>query len=123
MIRMSGFENINDIIKGQYDGDQVTLRGWIYNKRSSGGIQFINIRDGSGVIQCTLNKKRIGAETFDIVDGLPLESTIQLEGIVNEDSRAPEGREVQVIRITEYNAAMQDYPIVKKEHGLKRGVS
>jgi len=119
MIRMSGFENINDIIKGLYDGDQVTLRGWIYNKRSSGGIQFINIRDGSGVIQCTLNKKSIGAETFDIVDGLPLESTIQLEGIVNEDSRAPEGREVQVIRITEYNAAMQDYPIVKKEHGLE----
>lgn len=116
---MSGFANINDIIKGKHDGDQVSLRGWIYNKRSSGGIQFINIRDGSGVLQCTLNKKIVGAETFDIVEGLPLESTIQLEGTVNEDHRAPEGREVKVSKIAEYGAALQDYPIVKKEHGIE----
>lgn len=116
---MSGFANIKDIIHGKYDGNKITLRGWIYNKRSSGGIQFINIRDGSGVLQCTLNKKIIGIENFDIVEGLPLESTIQLEGIVNEDSRAPDGREVNVTNIVEYNAAMLDYPIVKKEHGLE----
>ena len=116
---MSGLVHISDIIDGRFDGVDVTLKGWLYNKRSSGGIQFITLRDGSGVIQCTLNRKTLGNEVFDEVDGLPIESTLTIQGTVNPDSRAPDGREVYVKSVSEVISAMPDFPIVKKEHGIE----
>ena len=115
---MSGLVHISDIIDGRFDGVEVTLKGWLYNKRSSGGIQFITLRDGSGVIQCTLNRKSLGNEVFDKIDGLPIESTLTIQGTVNPDSRAPDGREVYVKSVSEVVSAMPDFPIVKKEHGI-----
>ncbi len=94
---MTGFVKSADILKGKFeDGADVKIRGWIYTSRSSGGIQFLKLRDGSGVIQCTLNKRNVGKETFGKVEKYPLETTIELMGSVKEDSRAPGGWEVHV---------------------------
>ena len=69
---MTGFVKTGDILGGKYeDGAKVKIRGWIYTSRSSGGIQFLELRDGSGVIQCTLNKRNVGEETFDKIEKYP----------------------------------------------------
>ncbi len=116
---MAGFVRVVDILDGAHDGAQVRLRGWLYNKRSSGGIQFLSVRDGTAVVQCTLNRRDLGEEVFREVEGLPLESTVVLEGVVNVDERAPDGREVSVASVVEAVAAMLDFPITKQEHGVE----
>jgi len=116
---MAGFIRVVDILDGAHDGVQVRVRGWLDNKRSSGGIQFISVRDGTAVVQCTLNRRDIGEEVFREVEGLPLESTVVLEGVVNVDERAPDGREVSVKRVVAMEAAMLDFPITKQEHGVE----
>jgi asparaginyl-tRNA synthetase len=117
---MTGFVKTADILKGKFeDGADVKIRGWIYTSRSSGGIQFLKLRDGSGVIQCTLNKRKVGEETFGKVEKYPLETTIELMGSVKEDSRAPGGWEVRVNGIGNVYVSHLDYPIVKKEQGIE----
>ena len=116
---MAGFVRVVDILDGAHDGAQVRVRGWLYNKRSSGGIQFLSVRDGTAVVQCTLNRRDLGEEVFREVEGLPLESTVVLEGVVNVDERAPDGREVSVASVVEAVAAMLDFPITKQEHGVE----
>ena len=117
---MTGFVKTSEILGGKFeDGADVKIRGWIYTSRSSGGIQFLELRDGSGVIQCTLNKRKIGEETFDAVEKYPIETAIELMGSVKEDSRAPGGWEVRVTGIGNVYVAHLDYPIVKKEQGTE----
>ncbi len=116
---MAGFVRVVDILYGAHDGAQVRVRGWLYNKRSSGGIQFLSVRDGTAVVQCTLNMRDLGEEVFREVEALPLESTVVLEGVVNVDERAPDGREVSVGGVVESVAAMLDFPITKQEHGVE----
>ena len=74
-----------------YEGNEVTLRGWVYNKRSSGKLQFILLRDGTGIIQCVAFKGNFTAEQFDLLDKLTQESSVQVQGKVRKDSRAPGG--------------------------------
>jgi len=117
---MTGFVKTSDILGGKFeDGADVQIRGWIYTSRSSGGIQFLKLRDGSGLIQCTLNKRKIGEETFDAVEKYPIETAIELMGSVKVDSRAPGGWEVRVNGIGNVFVAHADYPIVKKEQGVE----
>lgn len=117
---MTGFVKTSDILGGKFeDGADVKVRGWIYTSRSSGGIQFLELRDGSGVIQCTLNKRKVGEETFDAVEKYPIETAIELMGNVKEDSRASGGWEVRVSGIGNVYIAHADYPIVKKEQGVE----
>jgi asparaginyl-tRNA synthetase len=116
---MAGFVRVADILDGAHDGGQVRVRGWLYNKRSSGGIQFLSVRDGTAVVQCTLNRRDLGEGVFGEVEGLPLESTVVLEGVVKVDERAPDGREVSVSGVVEAVAAMLDFPITKQEHGVE----
>jgi asparaginyl-tRNA synthetase len=116
---MNRFVDVTDIFDGVHDGERVALRGWLYNRRSSGGIQFLEIRDGTGVIQCTLDRSSVNEDTYDNVERLPLESTLELEGVVNVEDRAHFGREVSVNNIAIINAAFPDYPITKKEHGVE----
>ena len=116
---MAGFVRVVDILDGAHDGAQVRVRGWLDNKRSSGGIQFLSVRDGTAVVQCTLNRRDLGEEVFREVEGLPLESTVVLKGVVNVDERAPDGREVSVTSVVEAVAAMLDFPITKQEHGVE----
>jgi asparaginyl-tRNA synthetase len=116
---MTEFVDISEILYGKHDEEQVNIRGWLQNSRSSGGIQFFMLRDGTGVIQCTLKRDNVNDEIFNLLEKLPLESTLQLSGKVFLDDRAPDGREIQIERIRDVNEAMPDFPIVKKEHGVE----
>jgi asparaginyl-tRNA synthetase len=117
---MVDFIDIAEILSGNIKkGDIVKVRGWIYTSRSSGGIQFLELRDGSGVIQCTLNKRSINEEIFNQVEKYPIETALELKGIVTEDKRAPEGWEIRVKEIGNVYEAKLDYPIVKKEQGIE----
>ncbi len=105
------------ILEGTFENKPVRLRGWLHNRRSSGGIQFILLRDGSGTLQCTIKKDAVDKETFDIFDTVPPESTIQIEGIAKKDSRAPGGYEVSIQKASVYRAAEENFPIAQKYHG------
>ena len=117
---MTGFVKAADILGGKIeDGAEVKLRGWIYTSRSSGGIQFLELRDGSGVIQCTLSKRNIDEETFNNVEKYPLETALELKGKIKQDERAPGGWEVRVNGVGAVYESKPDYPIVKKEQGIE----
>src|SRR5918993_4730280 len=85
---------IEDIAK--YAGQPVQLRGWLHNRRSSGKIHFLTLRDGSGFIQCVMSKQAVGEEMFKTADHLAQESAIIIDGTARADSRAPSGFEVDV---------------------------
>lgn len=105
---------ISDI--GKHLGQTVTLKGWLYNKRSSGKLVFLQLRDGTGIIQCVVFKGDVSEEIFNLSDGLTQESSITVTGIVKEDKRSPLGFELGVKDVTLIQAA-KDYPISNKEHG------
>ncbi len=98
-------------------GQEVEIRGWIYNKRSSGKIHFLIVRDGSGFVQGVVLKNQVPEEVFDLYDDLTLESSVILRGVVREEPRAPGGYELQVTDVQLVHQA-KDYPITKKEHGI-----
>ena len=101
---------------GEWEGKEVTLRGWVYNRRSSGKLQFLLLRDGTGVIQCVAFKGNFPAEEFALLDGLGQESSLEVQGTVRRDSRSPGGFEVDIARFRVFQAA-ENYPITPKEHG------
>ncbi|MDQ3487246.1 MAG: asparagine--tRNA ligase [Acidobacteriota bacterium] len=101
----------------RFEGHAVTLRGWLHNRRSSGKIHFLQVRDGSGFIQCVLSKQAVGEEMFKQADHLTQESAIIVHGTVRADSRAPGGYELDVTAI-EVVAEAESYPITPKEHGV-----
>jgi asparaginyl-tRNA synthetase len=98
-------------------GTPVRLRGWLHNRRSSGKIHFLTLRDGSGFIQCVMSKQAVGDEMFKTADHLAQESAVIVEGTAREDKRAPGGFEVDVTAL-EVVAEAKDYPITPKEHGV-----
>jgi len=100
-----------------YVGQEVTLAGWLYNKRSSGKIHFLLLRDGTNTIQCVVVKDEAPPEVFDAYNDLTLESSLILKGIVREDKRSPIGFEIQVTDLKIIQIA-PEYPISKKEHGI-----
>ena len=100
----------------KHEGSEVTLRGWIYNKRSSGKLQFLLLRDGTGVIQCVAFKGNFSTEDFESLDKLTQESSLTVRGKVRKDARAQSGYELdmsgfEIIQIAD------NYPITPKEHG------
>ena len=106
---------IEDIAR--HEGQVVTLRGWLHNRRSSGKIHFLTVCDGSGFIQCVMSKKAVGDETFLKADHLAQESAVTVTGTVRADARAPGGYELDVTAF-ESLAPATDYPITPKEHGV-----
>lgn len=98
-------------------GKEVKLGGWLYNKRSSGKIQFLQLRDGTGFIQGVLVKNQVDPQVWDEAKKLTQESSLYVWGVVREDERAPSGYELDVTRL-EIIQLSQDYPIAKKEHGV-----
>ena len=100
-----------------FEGESVRLRGWVYNKRSSGKLHFLQIRDGTGVIQCVVFKGDVSAETFQLCEQLTQESAITLVGTVKKDERSPIGFEIGVNDITVVQVA-DEYPISPKDHGV-----
>ena len=101
----------------QHDGRSVTIRGWLHNRRSSGKIHFLIVRDGSGFIQAVMSKATVGEELFQQTGHLSQETAIVVEGMVRADTRAPGGYEIDVARLLIVNPA-RDYPITPKEHGV-----
>ena len=100
---------------GSHVGGEVRLAGWVYNKRSSGKIQFILVRDGTGLIQCVVELSTAGQEIFERAEQLTQESSIEICGTVSEDARAPGGYELHVTDLTVIQIA-ESYPITPKEH-------
>ena len=101
----------------RFEGKAVTIRGWLHNRRSSGKIHFLQVRDGSGFIQCVMSKQAVGEETFKKADHLTQESAIIVHGTVRADSRAPSGYEIDVTGLEVVSEA-QPFPITPKEHGV-----
>ena len=106
---------------GKHDGEEVTLRGWVHNKRSSGKIQFVILRDGTGYIQGVIVKNAVSPQVFADADTLTHESSIELTGKVRADSRAPSGFELDVTGLKIYQEVFKDepFPITPKEHGIE----
>lgn len=102
---------------GRHPGEEVTLRGWLYNRRSSGKVHFLLVRDGTGVCQCVAGINDLGPEAFAAADHLGQETSLEVTGVVREDQRAPGGRELTVKRLNVV-APATDYPITPKEHGV-----
>jgi asparaginyl-tRNA synthetase len=95
----------------------VELRGWVANRRSSGKIRFLQIRDGQGVIQCVFMADRVPAEAFDLADKIPYESSVIVHGVVRRDPRSAIGFEITAEELVLVSEA-EPYPITKKEHGV-----
>ena len=106
---------IKDI--AQYEGQEVELRGWLYNKRSSGKLHFLQVRDGTGTLQCVVFKGDVSAETFALGQDLTQESSVVVQGTVRADTRSPIGFELGVSALHLTQQA-QAYPISPKEHGV-----
>jgi len=106
---------ISDI--SRHEGEEVLLRGWLYGKRSSGKLHFLQIRDGTGVIQCVVSKKDVPEESFAAADRVPQEASVEVRGKVARDPRSPLGYELHV---TDFRILQGEtgYPIQPKEHGV-----
>ncbi len=110
-------ENVRIADIGQSEGSEVELRGWLYNKRSSGKLHFLQLRDGSGIIQCVVFKGEVAPEVFELCSHIPQESSIVVRGQVRKDDRSPLGFEVGVVDVAVVHEALE-YPITPKEHGV-----
>ncbi len=106
---------IEDI--AQYTGQDVEIRGWVYNKRSSGKVRFLLVRDGTGIIQGTIFSPDKDFPLFKTFDELTQESSVIVRGNVREDKRAPGGYELEIKDIEIIQIA-QEYPIAPKEHSV-----
>jgi asparaginyl-tRNA synthetase len=102
----------------QYIGQEVTIGAWLSNKRSSGKIAFLQLRDGTGFIQGVVVKNEVEEEVFQKAKSLSQETSLYVTGIVREDARSPFGYELQVNDIQVIHEAV-DYPITPKEHGTE----
>jgi len=102
----------------EYNGQTVTIGCWLSNKRSSGKIAFLQLRDGTGFIQGVVAKNDVTAETFKLAKNMTQETSMYITGKIVEDSRSPLGYEMQVSHIEVIQEA-KDYPITPKEHGTE----
>ena len=98
-------------------GQEVTLKGWLYNMAGKGKLQFLQLRDGSGIVQCVLSKADVGDEIFARSSGLKQESSIIVTGTVRADTRSAIGVELGVKDLQVLQVPAQDFPISPKEHG------
>jgi asparaginyl-tRNA synthetase len=106
---------IQDI--GTHAGEHVTIKGWLHNRRSSGKIHFLILRDGSGFVQAVMSKAAVGEELFKAADHLSQETSVIVTGTVRADTRAPSGYEIDVKELDVVGPS-HDFPITPKEHGV-----
>jgi len=113
---MGRFMQISEIISKRYVGKEVSIRGWIHRKRSSGGMQFVIIRDSTGIIQVAIKKQNVSQKAWENSDKALIESSVAIKGVVKKDERAPNGYELlandigiisfsESFPITEYQSA------------------
>ncbi len=102
---------------GEHAGETVTIKGWLHNRRSSGKIHFLVVRDGTGFLQVVMGKRDVDEATFQKADHLSQESSIIVTGTVKKEERAMGGYEM-VANGLEVVSEAHDYPITPKEHGV-----
>ncbi|MBN6188650.1 asparagine--tRNA ligase [Aneurinibacillus sp. BA2021] len=103
---------------GKHVGEEVRLGAWLFNKRSSGKIQFLQLRDGTGFIQGVVLKQDVAEEVWNAAKSLTQESSLYVTGVVREDERAKSGYELTVTGVEPLHIA-EEYPITNKEHGTE----
>jgi asparaginyl-tRNA synthetase len=103
---------------GKFKGQEVEIKGWVYNTRSSGKVRFLLIRDGTGIIQSVVSSDEVTPELFAVADKLTQESSLILSGLVRAEPRAPGGYEIvpKGIKIIQF---ARDYPITPKAHSVE----
>jgi asparaginyl-tRNA synthetase len=101
-----------------YVGQEVTLRGWLFNKRSSGKVKFVILRDGTGYVQCVYFKGNVSEDIFEAADKIGQESSIEVTGKVKEEPRSVGGYELDATGLTIIQNA-KNYPITPKDHGIE----
>ncbi len=111
-------QNINIKDLSEYVGQQITLKGWVYNKRASGKIKFVVLRDGTGYLQCVYFKGNVSPEVFELADKLGQESSIEVTGMIKDEKRAPGGFEMDGTDLKIISES-HDYPITPKDHGIE----
>src|SRR6266566_3303176 len=98
-------------------GEEVTLKGWLYNMSSKGKLCFLQVRDGSGIVQCVVFQKDVRENVFKLASELRQEASIIVTGVVREDARSPIGVEIGVKDLQLVAQPTADFPISPKEHG------
>jgi asparaginyl-tRNA synthetase len=106
---------IGDI--AQHDGREVTILGWLHNRRSNGKIHFLIVRDGTGFVQAVMSKSTVGDDAFAQAAHLSQETSLSVTGTVRADTRSKGGYEIDVATVTVHGES-HDYPITPKEHGV-----
>lgn len=109
--------NIKDA--SSHTDEEVTIRGWLYNKRSSGKIAFLQIRDGSGIIQGIVFKPEVSAEIWKKAEELTHESSLEVTGKITKHPKYEDEYELQTKDIKVIHLVTEDYPIAKKDHGTE----
>ncbi|MBB5323362.1 asparaginyl-tRNA synthetase [Anoxybacillus tepidamans] len=102
----------------KYVGKEVTIGAWLANKRSSGKIAFLQLRDGTGFIQGVVEKSQVSEDVFKIAKSMTQETSLYVTGMVRVDERSPFGYELAVTNLEIIHEAV-DYPITPKEHGVE----
>lgn len=97
-------------------GEEVTLKGWLYNRTNKGKLRFLLVRDGSGLVQCVVFKNNVSDAAFRVADSVTQESSLEIKGIIRQDNRAPGGFEIDCNDVSIIQMA-ETYPITPKEHG------
>ena len=105
---------IQDI--GKYENQEITLKAWLYNKRSSGKLHFLQLRDGTAEIQGVIFKGNVSEEVFSLADKIPQETSVEITGTVKKHDRSKIGYEIDV-KDLKIISLSNDYPITPKEHG------
>jgi len=105
------YVKIKDALKGK-EGERVRIRGWIYRKRSKGKVSFVVVRDSSGIIQVIVEKSKVDEQDFKNSQKALIESSIEVEGLIHEDERAPGGREIHATSFKVISFA-EDFPITE----------
>jgi len=108
---------IGRILSEEMESKEVTIRGWLHSRRSGGGIQFLLIRDGSGIIQCTAKEDQLPESLFKELEELPRESTLEVSGVVRKDDRSPRGFEITIRGLKIFHKPTEEFPIAMKRHG------
>ena len=101
----------------EFVGKEITLQGWMYNKRGSGKIQFLQIRDGSGTIQAVVSEGEVSKETWEKAQSLTMESSLSITGKVSKHPKHEDEYELSVTDIEIVQLCTEDFPISKKDHG------
>jgi asparaginyl-tRNA synthetase len=104
---------------GAYEGKTVTVQGWVADKTDKGKLQFLRVRDGTGMIQATLFQKAVPPEAFELAKRIPQETSVIVTGQVRQEPRAPGGYELSVTDLRAVQIPRAEYPITPKEHGIE----